>query len=120
MDCIFCKIIMGEIPSMKIYDDDKVIAFLDINPDSAGHTLIISKEHYVTLDDIPITLLNHIGDVSKKMYNLILNELEADGITLVQNNGIPQIIKHYHLHLIPKYKEDKMLGVTDVYEMLKK
>jgi len=103
MNCIFCKIIKGEIPSYTLYEDDIVKVFLDVNPNSEGHTLIIPKEHYTDIEDIPLEVLNHINKISKNIYKLLKNKLKPDGLSLVQNNGSAQEVKHYHLHLIPRY-----------------
>lgn len=121
MNCLFCKIINGEIPAYIIYEDDIVLAFLDINPDCNGHTLIIPKEHYLDLDDINSDVLNHIMDSSKKVKKLLEEKLKCDGMTLVQNNGSVQEIKHYHLHLKPYYNEKQNLKkVEEIYNIIKK
>lgn len=120
MDCLFCKIISGEIPSYKIYEDDIVLAFLDINPESNGHTLIIPKQHFKDLDDINEMTLNYIMSIAKKIKNELYEKLNCDGITLVQNNGDIQEIKHYHLHLKPFYNNQINVSVEDVYNILKK
>ena len=119
MNCIFCKIINGEIPSYTIYEDEIVKCFLDVNPNEAGHTLIIPKEHTLDLDTISNETLNHIMNVSKKIKKLLEEKLNCDGVTLIQNNGIAQEVKHYHLHLIPKYKNKLNLSVEDVYKKIK-
>ena len=119
MDCIFCKIIKGDIPSYTIYEDDIVKCFLDINPKSNGHTLIIPKKHYVTLEDIDEKTLSHIHNVSKYLYKLINAKLKPDGIVVLQNNGLPQEVKHYHLHLIPQYSNDIPESVETIYNILK-
>ena len=118
MDCIFCKIIKGEIPCYKIYEDDIVLAFLDINPYNPGHTLIIPKEHTLDLNTIPNESLNHIMLIAKKIANDITLKLGADGFTLVQNNGFVQEVKHFHLHVIPKYSKKVELEVQEVYEKI--
>lgn len=121
MDCIFCKIVNGEIPSYTIYEDDLVKCFLDINPDSNGHTLIIPKKHFVCLDDIDSSILNHIMEVAKTLKKNLENKLNIDGLTLIQNNGDVQEIKHYHLHLKPYYKNAlKEMSIEEVYNILKK
>ena len=121
MNCIFCKIINGEIPSYVVYEDDIVKAFLDVNPEANGHTLIVPKKHYVDLYDIPNEVLSHIMDVAKKIGKLYEEKLNLDGFTLFQNNGLPQEVKHFHLHVRPSYKEnDKLLEVKDVYEKIVK
>ena len=99
MNCLFCKIVNGDIPSYKIYEDDKVLAFLDINPDSIGHTLIIPKEHYLDIDTIPNELFPHIIEVTRNLKKLLYDKLNCDGLTLIQNNGDIQEVKHFHLKM---------------------
>jgi histidine triad (HIT) family protein len=119
MDCIFCKIIAGEIPSYKIFDDDKVMVFLDINPVNPGHTLIIPKEHTLDISTIDNDVLVNIIEVSRKISKLLTEALGADGYTLTQNNGIAQEVKHFHLHVIPKYSKKLKMDVEEVYNKLK-
>ena len=119
MDCIFCKIANKEIPSKVIYEDDLVISYLDINPDSNGHTLIIPKNHYTDLMDIPNDVLIHIMDVARKIKEKLEDKLNIDGLTLVQNNGDIQEVKHFHLHLKPFYNEKKdLLDIDEVYKKI--
>ena len=106
MDCIFCKIIKNEMPSYKIYEDDVVLVMMDIDPTTDGHLLIIPKKHYVNLSDIDLDTLNHIYKIAKDMYILLKEKLNIDGLTLTQNNDYGQEVKHYHLHLVPRYKND--------------
>ena len=105
-DCVFCKIISGDFSSYKVYEDDYVLSFLSIEPFSYGHTLIIPKKHYVDYPSIPLEELNHINEVGKIVYDKLNNNLKPDGIKLVQNNGVIQEVKHYHLHMIPIYKKE--------------
>ena len=118
MDCVFCKIIEGVIPSYKIYEDDVVIAFLDINPDSNGHTLIIPKKHFKDLDEIDNETLIHIMEVSKKLKKKLEDKLNIDGLTLIQNNGDIQEVKHFHLHLKPFYNNKSDMKVEEVFNIL--
>ena len=118
MDCVFCKIINGEIPSYKVYEDDVVVAFLDINPFSTGHTLIVPKVHTLDLETIDDATLNHIMTVARKIAKDITRKLDAPGYTLIQNNGFVEEVKHFHLHVIPKYKKDKKMDIKDVYEKI--
>ncbi len=121
MDCIFCKIVEGNIPSYKLYEDDKVLVFLDAFPSVYGHTLIIPKEHYKDLDDINSETLNHIMKISKKIKKQIEEKINCDGMSIQQNNGDLQEVKHYHLHLKPFFKvEQPKKSVEEVYEILKK
>ncbi len=118
---IFCKIINNEIPSYKLYEDDKVLCFLDINPDTNGHALIIPKKHYTDINDIDFDVLTHIFEVAKEIKKLLEDKLHIDGLTFIQNNGDVQEVKHFHLHLKPYYnKMENKLEVKDVYEILTK
>lgn len=108
MDCIFCKIVNGEIPSNTIYEDEIVKVFLDISPISNGHALIIPKEHFENMYDIDIEIQKHIEEVSKKIGKLLKEKLNCTGITRMQNNEHGQEVKHYHVHLIPRYNHDKL------------
>lgn len=128
MDCLFCKIINKEIPSYTIYEDDLVKVFLDINPISNGHMLIVPKKHYENMLDIDDKLMSHIHKISIKMYELLKEKLDIDGLTLVQNNMYGQDVKHYHLHLIPRYNKDELkinsnkdnlVNPEDVFEQIK-
>lgn len=117
---IFCKIINGEIPSYKLYEDDFVLAFLDINPQTNGHTLIIPKKHYLDIDDITNETLEKIEETARYIKKLLTNKLNCDGITFVQNNGECQEVKHYHLHVIPHYnKKQDLQEVIDIYKKIK-
>ena len=119
MDCIFCKIINGEIPSCTVYEDEIVKVFLDIHPEANGHMLIIPKKHILNLDDMDLDTLNHIMEVAKKMKKLLEERLHIDGLTLIQNNGAVQEVKHYHLHLKPYYiNKQAKKDYKDIYELL--
>lgn len=118
---IFCKIINGEIPSYKLYEDELVLCFLDINPDSNGHCLIIPKKHYTDINDIDFDTLKHIIEVSKIVKKDLENKLNIDGLTYIQNNGDIQEVKHFHLHLKPYYNTKQDLkSVEEIYNILKK
>lgn len=118
MDCIFCKIVKGEIPCYKIYEDEDILAFLDVNPVGLGHTLIIPKKHFLDLMEIDNDILSKIMNKSKEIAKLLVEKLDADGFTLVQNNGIAQEVKHFHLHVIPKYGKKVNLDIEDVYNKI--
>ncbi|OGZ67299.1 MAG: hypothetical protein A3D34_00850 [Candidatus Staskawiczbacteria bacterium RIFCSPHIGHO2_02_FULL_33_16] len=108
MDCIFCKIIKGEIPCFKIFEDKTVFVFLDVSPITLGHCLIIPKTHFENIFDINDSDLQKIIVVAKKLSEKIKNNLRADGIRISQSNGkaAGQDIMHFHLHIIPRYKND--------------
>lgn len=120
-NCIFCKIIKGEIPSMTIYEDVVVKVFLDINPTTNGDTLIVPKKHIENMLDLDDKTLSHIHKISKEIYNVLREKLNIDGLTLVQNNFYGQEIKHYHVHLIPRYKNDdvKQLSNKEILKEVK-
>ena len=117
-DCVFCKIISGEFSSYKVYEDDNTLAFLSIDPESYGHTLVIPKKHYKDYEEIPTDVLNNINETGKKVYEKIKTNLKPGGIKLVQNNGIIQDVKHFHLHIIPIFSNKKD-GEKDFDEVLK-
>lgn len=118
MNCIFCNIIKGDIPSYKIYEDEYILAFLDVNPVNPGHTLIIPKKHTLDLTTINNDILIKILDKSKDIGNLLIDKLGANGFTLIQNNGIAQEVKHFHLHVIPKYNKKISIDIKEVYNIL--
>ena len=117
-DCVFCKVISGEFSSFKLYEDDMVMAFLDVNPNSYGHTLIVPKEHVLDYEEIDLETLNHINEVGKDIFAKLKEKLKPESIQLVQNNGKLQEVKHYHLHLIPRYSKNKE-GKENLEEVLK-
>lgn len=129
MECIFCKIIKGEIPSYTIYEDENVKAFLDVNPMSQGHTLIVPKKHFENLYDMDGEILKQVEIVSQKVGKLLKEKLSCSGITRIQNNEYGQEIKHYHMHLIPRYEKDNfqlkvnktdMPQVSEIFAKIKK
>ncbi len=120
MDCLFCKIIAGEIPSYKIYEDDLVLAFLDVNPKENGHTLIVPKKHYTDFLELDEKIVNHIWNVAKKIEKQINIKLNSKGTTFAWNYGSEQLIKHFHLHIIPKYNNKINLTIEEVYSVLTK
>ncbi len=106
-DCIFCKIANNEASSNCIYEDDMIKVFMSIDPATNGHLLIIPKKHYVTIMDMDKKIISHSIDIiKKKLYPLLKDKLGAKGITISQNNDLGQEIKHYHIHVIPRYDND--------------
>lgn len=103
-DCVFCAIAEGEIPCFKVYEDDLVLAYLDINPFSEGHTLVIPKTHYTGLLDTPEEVLQGIIARVKKIAAHIKATLPCDGFNVLQNNGLAagQTVPHVHFHIIPR------------------
>lgn len=107
-DCIFCKIVKGEIPSSKVYEDDRILAFLDINPANKGHTLIVPKGHYETLNDIPQDILADLIKVVQKVSKSVDSKIKPDGYNVLMSNktAAEQVIPHAHIHIIPRYNDD--------------
>lgn len=116
---IFCKIINDEIPSYTIYEDETIKVILDMNQENPGHSLIIPKKHFQDLYDIDSSTLNHINEISIKISKLLTEKLKCNGITLIQNNGIAQDVKHFHLHIIPKYTKNIKMEIEDIYNKIK-
>ncbi len=106
--CIFCSIAKGEIPSNKIYEDEMVIAFLDINPTSYGHTLVVPKKHCDSFLDCEDEIRNHVFKVAQQLANTLEEKLHCDGINVLSNihEAAGQSVSHFHVHLIPRYKDN--------------
>ncbi len=107
-NCIFCKIAAGEIPSKTIYEDQEFRVMLDISPATRGHALIIPKEHYADLYEMPNDIVAQAMVLAKKMASHMTKVLQCDGFNIVQNNGeaAGQTVFHFHMHLIPRYVKD--------------
>ncbi len=107
-DCIFCKIANGEIPSATLYEDDDFRVILDLGPASKGHALILPKEHYPNLYELPDELAEKVILLAKRMIVKMTEVLKCDGFNVVQNNGAcaGQTVFHFHMHLIPRYEDD--------------
>lgn len=109
-NCIFCKIINGDIPSAKVYEDEDFVIMLDIGPATFGHVLILPKEHYANLFEMPEELLVKAVKLAKSFGEKLVKALHADGMNVVQNNGLAagQTVFHFHMHLIPRYEGDSV------------
>lgn len=107
-DCIFCKLANGVFSTNSIYEDDNFNVILDAGPATKGHALILPKEHYADLYEIPENVLSDAAVLAKKLATHMTDVLGCDGFNLVQNNkeAAGQTVFHFHLHLIPRYKED--------------
>ncbi|MBN2126637.1 MAG: HIT family protein [Deltaproteobacteria bacterium] len=113
-ECIFCKIVRGEIPCFKVYEDERVLAFADINPISEGHTLIIPKRHAENLWEIPEEDLAAVHVASRKVAHAMRAALKPTGVAVLQLNGkgANQLVMHYHLHLVPRAAGAPELPIT--------
>ena len=107
-ECVFCKIVKREIPSDIIYEDDNFFAFLDINPNNPGHTLVIPKNHYENIYSLPDEILCDIGPIVKKISIAVKKGVNANGINIIMNNdgAAGQIVPHAHFHIIPRFVDD--------------
>ena len=107
-NCIFCKIAAGEIPSKTIYEDDKFRVILDLGPATKGHALILPKNHYANLYELPEDTAGDVMKLAKKMATVMTEKLGCQGFNLMQNNGetAGQTVFHFHMHLIPRYEND--------------
>lgn len=108
MDCIFCKIVAGEIPATKIYEDENILAFLDIAPVNPGHTLVIPKTHYADFMELPEEESAVIIRTIKKLAAAVMQGTGAEGFNLTLNNGAVagQVVGHVHWHIVPRFTDD--------------
>lgn len=129
-DCIFCKIINGELPSKTVYEDDLIKVIMNINPNTNGHLLVLPKKHYTNIMDIPDEVVTHsLKVIREALFPLLKERLNCEGLTLAENNELGQEIKHFHIHLIPRYPDDgadfnydesKLTDLDQVFEKLTK
>lgn len=118
-DCLFCKIIRKETESFTLYEDDDLIVILDAFPDADGHTLIIPKKHCTDIYELDDELLLKIFNKAKEITHKLMEKLGKDAITYVINYGDAQVIKHFHLHIIPNYiKKEHNLSKEEIYKLL--
>ncbi|NJN19476.1 MAG: HIT family protein [Oscillochloris sp.] len=111
MASIFTRIVNGEIPSAKLYEDDLTLAFLDINPASRGHTLVICKQELSGLLDLTPELVVAVAQTTRKVARAVVEAFQPDGFNIVQNNGkaAGQVVFHYHVHIIPRWDGDRVM-----------
>ena len=107
-DCIFCKIVMGQIPCIKVYEDEKALAFMDIAPLNNGHVLVIPRNHYETITDIEPETYGWLAGVASRIAAAIRKSLKPDGINIMQLNGkaANQVVPHLHIHIVPRIYGD--------------
>ncbi|RLI98984.1 MAG: hypothetical protein DRP06_04385 [Candidatus Aenigmatarchaeota archaeon] len=119
MDCIFCKIVKDEIPTLKIYENSSVLAFLDVNPCSLGHTIIIPKKHYQKIEDIPEGEANELFSVITKLVKVIPGAVGTTDCNMGLNNGklAGQEVPHVHFHIIPRFEGDKGSSIQGLVRM---
>ena len=117
-DCLFCKMVVGQIPVTKIYEDEVVLAFLDIGPISDGHTLVIPKQHFEKLHDCPGELFGQVASRLGKIAGAVSDAMKSDGYNVLCNNGRPagQVIKHLHFHIISRKTGDGLFSRWPSYK----
>lgn len=111
MNCIFCAIVDGVIPAAKVYEDDQILAFMDINPANPGHLLVIPKRHYRNIFDIDVEMAGKIMRVGTRLAGVVKTALNPDGLNLLQSSESAafQTVFHFHLHLIPRWEDDSLV-----------
>jgi len=117
-DCIFCKMVAGEIPVTKIYENEVVLAFLDIGPLSDGHTLVIPKAHFSRLDECPAEILAEVARQIGKIANAVVTAMGSDGYNVLCNNGraAGQLVDHMHFHIIGRNTGDGIFNRWPAYK----
>jgi histidine triad (HIT) family protein len=117
-DCVFCKMVAGQVPVMKIYEDEVVLAFLDIGPISDGHTLVIPKQHFERLHDCSAELLGRFAANLGKIAKAVTGAMNCDGYNVLCNNGkaAGQLIDHVHFHIIPRSSKDGVFNRWPAYK----
>jgi len=107
-DCIFCKIVAGKAKSWKVYENESVFAFLDVNPVNEYHTLVVSKNHYENIFDVPETELKEVMAVIKKLVTLFNSKLGIRNVQIINSSGVDaqQDVFHFHFHIVPRKKSD--------------
>lgn len=122
MECIFCKIVQGEIPSKVLYEDEFLKVIMDINPTVDGHALIIPKKHYTDYVELDPNIITHIWEVAQKIGPSIMEKMQASSLSLLVNFGDDQQVKHFHMHLLPNFgtmEEKATKKVEEVFSILK-
>jgi histidine triad (HIT) family protein len=111
-DCLFCRIVAGDVPSQRVYEDERTVAFMDINPTSRGHVLVVPRAHAADLLDIDDDDLAACLRAARQIAGWQRSRLEADGVNLLQSTGraASQMVFHFHLHVIPRYEGDGMVN----------
>jgi len=108
--CLFCKIILGTIPVHRVYEDTQTYAFLDINPLFPGHVLVVPKQHFVTLSDLPGERVGPLFESAQLLAKAVESAVEAEGSFVAINNRVSQTVPHLHIHVIPRRRGDGLKG----------
>ena len=119
--CSFCKIVRNEIPRSCVYEDKEVMAIMDMRPINEGHILVIPKKHYENIYDIPEREVAALFKIVKKIAHAVKKGVNAEGVTIVQNNGkaAGQVVFHLHVHIIPRYEGQEVPPRREIIETYK-
>ena len=109
-ECLFCRIVSGELPATIVYEDEKAMAFLDHRPLFAGHTLLVPREHFETLADLPTSLVEPYFKAAQLLARAVEFALEAEGTFVAMNNRVSQSVPHLHVHIVPRRRKDGLKG----------
>jgi histidine triad (HIT) family protein len=109
-DCLFCRIVSGELPATIVYEDDNSVAFLDHRPLFPGHTLLVPREHVETLGELPAKLVGPYFEAAQLLSRAVESAMEAEGTFVAMNNRVSQSVPHLHVHIVPRRKKDGLKG----------
>lgn len=109
-NCLFCRIVSGEVPATIVYEDENSIAFLDHRPLFHGHTLLVPREHVETLSDLSSSLVGPFFSVAQLLARAVESAMEAEGTFLAMNNRVSQSVPHLHVHIVPRRRKDGLKG----------
>lgn len=109
-DCLFCRIVSGELPATIVYEDDNSVAFLDHRPLFPGHTLLVPREHIETFGELPTKLVGPYFEAAQLLSRAIESAMEAEGTFVAMNNRVSQSVPHLHVHIVPRRKKDGLKG----------
>src|SRR5688500_14390181 len=109
-NCLFCRIVSGEVPAVVVFEDDKTLAFLDHRPLFPGHTLLVPREHYETLGDLPVEQVEPLFTNAQLLSRVIEAAMDAEGTFVAMNNRVSQSVPHLHVHVVPRRRKDGLKG----------
>lgn len=109
-NCLFCRIVSGEVPAVVVFEDDKTLAFLDHRPLFPGHTLLVPREHYETLADLPVEQVEPLFTNAQLLSRVIEVAMDAEGTFVAMNNRVSQSVPHLHVHVVPRRRKDGLKG----------
>lgn len=118
MNCIFCNIVNGKSPCQKVYEDDLILGIMDIDPYCDGHVLLIPKMHYTDMMELPPDVLTHMNEVAKMLTHQLMHKLNKESMTISYNYGKKQMVKHFHLHLLPNIDDKPKMDKDKIYECI--